>query len=44
MKLINRPKMGFAVSLALWLRKRLKNWMLEILSEDKLKRQKDISL
>ena len=31
MKLINRPKMGFAVPLALWLRKRLKNWMLEIL-------------
>ena len=40
MKLINRPKMGFAVPLALWLRKRLKNWMLEILSEDKLKTQK----
>ena len=32
--------MGFAVPLALWLRKRLKNWMFEILSEDKLKRQK----
>ena len=37
--LINRPKMGFSVPLSKWLRKRLKNWMVETLNQDKLKKQ-----
>ena len=37
-KLINRPKMGFAIPMEYWLRKELKEWANEILSEKNLKK------
>lgn len=35
----NRPKMGFAVPLASWLREDLKDWMCDVLSESRVKSQ-----
>ncbi len=39
MKLINRPKMGFGVPLASWLRNDLKEWMTQTLNEKKIRDQ-----
>ena len=36
-KLINRPKMGFALPLASFLRTNLEKWMLDVLNKKKLK-------
>ena len=38
-RLINRPKMGFGVPLASWLRNDLKEWMLDTLNEKRINEQ-----
>ena len=38
-KLINRPKMGFALPLASFLRTNLEKWMLDVLNKKKIEKQ-----
>jgi asparagine synthase (glutamine-hydrolysing) len=38
-RIMNRPKKGFGIPVAAWLRGPLKNWMTDLLGQDRLNRQ-----